>query len=95
VHNISSYLAPAAEPNQTLAGAAAASLLLLWPVNPAHAHIAIDQLPQPQQQQQQLQKQPVIPGSAAGFDPSAVGQLRGKFMLDHGLFVLARRLLTF
>lgn len=50
--------------------AIAASLLFL---SPAQAHIAIEQLPQPQQEQ----RQPVIPGSSAGFDPAAVGQIRG------------------
>lgn len=67
-----------------LAAAAATCLLLACP-GPSFAHIAIDQLPQPNQQQQQqslgefgVRQQPPAPSLAAGFDPSAVGQIRGK-----------------
>jgi hypothetical protein len=60
-------------PSPALAATIAASLLFLS--SPAQAHIAIEQLPQPAQQQQQ--RQPVIPNPSAGFDPAAVGQIRG------------------
>jgi len=59
------------------AAAGTAALLLLSP-HIAFAHVALDQLPQVQQQQQQQQQQRTIPGSTAGFDPSAVGQIRGR-----------------
>jgi hypothetical protein len=55
-----------------LAGLAA--VLLLCHASPAQAHISITQ---PQQQQQAAVVQPTLPGSTAGFDPSAVGQIRG------------------
>jgi hypothetical protein len=56
-----------------LAGLAAA--LLLCHASPTHAHIAITQ---PQQQQQAAMVQPSLPRSTAGFDPSTVGQIRGR-----------------
>ena len=70
---------PAVDHLSTSVAGLAAAVMLLCPVNAACAPIAIDQLPQPQQQQQEarLQQQPTLPGSTAGFDPAAVGQIRG------------------